>query len=220
MPVMLAADQLARLTVRRCAAIAAGSGTPRRGAMLFPCTSSPSWYRLFLTSNYLNDKDSRMSREDAGELVRLVQEQIAVVLSFTAAMARRMGLGLSEIAALEHLQGAGGLTPGQLGARLSMTSGAVTALVDRLERGGYVQRSPHPRDRRSSIIRMTDTGAQEATRHLHPLAAEILQIAAARSNQDRETIAAFLRDITATVTHQASNASADGPADGPKPPGR
>lgn len=151
--------------------------------------------------------------------MRLVQEQIAVVLSFTAAMARRMGLGLSEIAALEHLQGAGGLTPGQLGARLSMTSGAVTALVDRLERGGYVQRSPHPRDRRSSIIRMTDTGAEEAARHLYPLAAEIFQTAAGRSDHDRETIAAFLRDVTAAVTKQAANASANGPADGPKPAG-
>ncbi len=87
-----------------------------------------------------------------------------------------MGLGASEMAALEHLQGAGELTPGQLGRRLSMTSGAVTALVDRLQAAGYVERVPNPLDRRSSIVRPTSDADEEGMRHLGGLAAEILRI--------------------------------------------
>ena len=49
-----------------------------------------------------------------------MQVEIREVLAFAAAMARRTGLGLSEMAALEHLQQAGeeGMTPTQLGRRL------------------------------------------------------------------------------------------------------
>ncbi len=93
-----------------------------------------------------------------------MQAEIAAVLAYTASAARRMGLGISELAALEHLQGARELTPGQLGELLSMTSGAVTALVDRLVGGGYVERVPNPRDRRSSLLRPTATSIGSLTR--------------------------------------------------------
>lgn len=82
----------------------------------------------------------------------LFQVQIAEILSFTALMARRTGLRISELAALEHLLqarasgsegvesaevaaevegGYAGLTPTQLGDRMSMSSGTITALVER-----------------------------------------------------------------------------------------
>ncbi len=72
----------------------------------------------------------------------------------TVVLIRRMGLNLSEMAALEHLQHASaeGLTPTQLGRRLSRSPGAVTALVDRLERAGHVKRRPNPKDCRSSVV--------------------------------------------------------------------
>jgi len=54
---------------------------------------------------------------------------------------------------MDHLHEAGELTPGQLAERLCLTSGAVTALLDRLERLGWAKREPHPHDRRSVIVR-------------------------------------------------------------------
>src|SRR4028118_320368 len=88
--------------------------------------------------NYINNKDKRPLSLSSERLVGLVQVEIREVLAFAAAMARRMGLGLSEMAALEHLQQAGeeGMTPTQLGRRLSLSSGAVTAPVGRMERAG------------------------------------------------------------------------------------
>ena len=76
---------------------------------------------------------------------------------YATAVAKRMSLGTSELAALEHLQAAGPMTPGQLGGRLSMSPGAVTALVDHLEgRGHVVERMPNPKDRRSALLRETE----------------------------------------------------------------
>ena len=76
---------------------------------------------------------------------------------YDLAVARAHGVGVTETRAVDHLQAAGELTPGELGEALSLTSGAVTALIDRLERAGWVTRSPHPDDRRSVVLRLTDS---------------------------------------------------------------
>jgi DNA-binding MarR family transcriptional regulator len=39
-----------------------------------------------------------------------------------------------------------------------MTSGGMTAAIDRLERKGLVERVPNPADRRGSLVRLTDAG--------------------------------------------------------------
>ncbi|HEY3845756.1 MAG TPA: MarR family transcriptional regulator [Acetobacteraceae bacterium] len=50
------------------------------------------------------------------------------------------------------------LTMGALSARLMVTSGNVTGLVNAMEKDGLVFRHPHPADRRSTLIGMTDAG--------------------------------------------------------------
>lgn len=151
---------------------------------------------------------SRYSTEDVG---RLLQAEIAAVLAYTASVARRMDLGISEIAALEHLQGAGELTPGQLGGLLSMTSGAVTALVDRLVAGGYVERVPNPRDRRSSLLRPTPTGTKKGMEHLYPLAVEVRRIVGDLSEEERAAAGSFMESVTAAIVRQARGDGAKGP---------
>lgn len=50
------------------------------------------------------------------------------------------------------------LTMGELSARLMVTSGSVTGLVDSMETDALVERSTHPADRRSTLISMTQRG--------------------------------------------------------------
>ena len=148
-------------------------------------------------SDNLNIEDIKSSRYTSEEIVRLLQIQVGEVLAFAAAMARRTGLGLSEMAALEHLQHAhGGLTPTELGRRLSLSSGAITALVDRLERTGHVERRPNPTDRRSSVVLPVPEGLEEAGRHLVPVAAELLEKTAELTEEERVVVGEFLEAAT------------------------
>jgi DNA-binding MarR family transcriptional regulator len=65
-----------------------------------------------------------------------------------ALVSERLGLHRSDLRCLNLLEH-GPLTAGEIAARTGLTSGAVTALVDRLERAGFVERVRSPEDRRS-----------------------------------------------------------------------
>jgi DNA-binding MarR family transcriptional regulator len=72
----------------------------------------------------------------------------------------RLGLGLSEAVALGHIYDEGPLTASELGQRLRLTSGSVTALVNRLESVEYTERLENPSDGRSVLIGLRPAGAQ------------------------------------------------------------
>jgi DNA-binding MarR family transcriptional regulator len=152
----------------------------------------------------LEDRGNRSGGYRSEEVVRLLRVEVGEVLAFAAAMARRTGLGLSEMAALEHLQHAhGGLTPTELGRRLSLSSGAITALVDRLERTGHVERRPNPADRRSSVVLPIPEGLEEAGRHLIPVAAELLEKTAELTDEEREAVGRYLEVATEVFRRHA-----------------
>ena len=130
-----------------------------------------------------------------------MREHASAVMRYAAALAKRMGVEASELAALEHLREAGPLTLGGLGKRLSMSPGAVTALVDRMERRGHVERVPNPLDRRSALVRETGAGVEELFEHLWPYVEDVRRVEENFSEEEREVIARFLREA-AGVTHR------------------
>ena len=72
-----------------------------------------------------------------------------------------LGLNEGDYGVLSPLRRAGApyeLTPTELARHRVMTSGGMTAAIDRLERKGLVGRVPNPADRRGSLVRLTDAG--------------------------------------------------------------
>ena len=144
---------------------------------------------------------SRPENREGRNLGHLVREQTSAALRHAAATAKRMGIELSELAALEHLQGAGPMTLGKLGQRLSMSPGAVTALVDRLEARGYAERIPNPEDRRSMLVRVTQKGLEGSLEHLWPYIEEMKRIEEGFTEEERAVVARFL-SAAAEATHR------------------
>ena len=99
---------------------------------------------------------------------------------------------LSQMIALEHLDASGGLGPSELARRLQMTTGAVTALVDRLEAGGYVARAAHPSDRRRLVI--AQKADDDITEEAAPLVMEILELAESFDRDELQAVGRFLTD--------------------------
>ena len=85
----------------------------------------------------------------------------------TAAMAgelRGLGLSIPQFDALSTLTEREGMTQQDLAARLYVTKGNVSGLIDRLVEAGLVERRPIPGDRRSHALYLTPAGADLATR--------------------------------------------------------
>src|SRR5262245_61194801 len=75
-----------------------------------------------------------------------------------------LGLGLTDFAVLEALLHKGPLLVNTLGKKVLLTSGSVTAAVDRLERQGLVERRDDPADRRARFVHLTPKGRGLAKR--------------------------------------------------------
>ena len=67
-----------------------------------------------------------------------------------------------EALMLLHFSRAGALPLGKMGDRLQVHRTSVTSIVDGLETLGYVERSPHSRDRRTTLATITSRGSEVA----------------------------------------------------------
>ena len=69
-----------------------------------------------------------------------------------------LGLGFSDFAVMEYLFHKGPSPVNQIGAKIRLTSGSITAAVDRLETKGMVERRNDPGDRRARVVHLTPAG--------------------------------------------------------------
>lgn len=92
---------------------------------------------------------------------RLLQTQHAKVLHHESAT---RGLNATDTRFVFFLAAADGegVTPKQAGEYLELSTGAMTSLVDRLEKRGHLERRPNPEDRRSILLHLTPSGADVA----------------------------------------------------------
>ena len=76
--------------------------------------------------------------------------------AFDNLAARRLGVNPTDLQCLSIVQRRDGLTAGALAAEAGLTSGAVTGVIDRLERAGYARRVRDPDDRRKVNVEVTE----------------------------------------------------------------
>jgi DNA-binding MarR family transcriptional regulator len=71
---------------------------------------------------------------------------------FRNAMSEWAGLNITDMECLRLLNLKGIATPSELARHTGLTSGATTAMLDRLEKAGLIERRPNPDDRRGTLI--------------------------------------------------------------------
>jgi DNA-binding MarR family transcriptional regulator len=128
---------------------------------------------------------------------------------FDAIVARRFDAAPAEFKAMDHILASGGLTPGQLGDRLALTSGAVTALVDRLVRLGWVKRVPHPTDRRSVIVSRASAHVTAGEQIYMRFAKALAAAAGELTPDERAACVRFLEAAAEIAAEQAADVAAE-----------
>jgi len=89
----------------------------------------------------------------AAALNEAMRASSALSVLLSQAIADRVGISPTDLEALDLVIRHGPLTAGRLAELTGLTTGAITGLVDRLERRGYVRREPDPADRRRVVVR-------------------------------------------------------------------
>jgi DNA-binding MarR family transcriptional regulator len=117
------------------------------------------------------------------------------------ALCRHVGVSRSDYDALEALDEHGSLTPSELGTLLTLTSGSVTTLIDRLEKLGWASRNRHPDDRRKVVVTLTHKAWQIGQDELGPYLEAVDTAARQLSNDHRAVVVAFLDELIDNVAH-------------------
>jgi DNA-binding MarR family transcriptional regulator len=81
---------------------------------------------------------------------------------FRNAVSEWAGLNATDMECLRFLFLKGIATPSELARQTGLTSGATTAMLDRLERAGLIERRPNPGDRRGTLITPTNSATEKA----------------------------------------------------------
>jgi DNA-binding MarR family transcriptional regulator len=169
-------------------------------------------------------KSTSTSGADAGaQAARPLVEQFAhVVRAYTSALqgvtlaaAAQMGINTTDHRCLELIERSGGLTAGQLAELSGLSTGAVTTVLDRLERVGYVRRTRDSSDRRRVLVEVTPQGHAIGHEIFGPLIADSRAMLAGFSDEQLAFLIDFLnrgRDLS--LAHTA-RIRALGPAHAP-----
>ncbi len=107
------------------------------------------------------------------EVLQALQRELRTMSTRTVmlsqAVAGRLGLSPTDLETMEILS-AGPVTAGRLAELTGLTTGAITGVVDRLERAGYVRRERDADDRRRVIVRLLPERARRLERMFEPVA--------------------------------------------------
>ncbi|MFN8074036.1 MAG: MarR family winged helix-turn-helix transcriptional regulator [Kineosporiaceae bacterium] len=157
---------------------------------------------------------SSYARDDVrGELQRLVRQLGVESQRVGHVFAQRHGLHPTDLEALVHVMDAelhgDPLTPGRLAARIGLSSGATTAVVDRLVAGDHVVRDRHPDDRRKVVLRHAAHGRDVAFRFFSPLGQVSEAVMDGFTDDELQVARRFLAGMTRAIAEHTGTVATE-----------
>jgi len=125
-------------------------------------------------------------------------------VAYDEALAEHLGLNATDLRCLLLVIAQPGLTPGRLAELSGLTTGAVTGVLDRLEKAGFVERHPDPADRRSVTVQPSPARSGEVKEASEPLDQAIRALLGKHSATERSAIGVFLEAAAAAVAGETA----------------
>ncbi len=116
-------------------------------------------------------------------------------------IAERMGINRTDHRVLEILNRKGAMTAGDLATAGHLTTGAVTAVVDRLEHVGFVRRVRDTEDRRRVLVERTPESTKSGMRYYRPFMNRTFETMSHYDAEQLTAIRDFMRDA-ATISEE------------------
>ena len=116
----------------------------------------------------------------------------AATIMFHQAVADRLGLNPTDHKCADFLWTRGPMTAGELAELTGLTTGAITGVIDRLERGGFVRREDDPGDRRRVVVRAVPKRLRQIGRLFEDVAARMAELSARYTDAELAVILDFM----------------------------
>jgi DNA-binding MarR family transcriptional regulator len=131
--------------------------------------------------------------EQIGELIREFRVSGNLDDAFDNLAAQRLGVNETDLHCLNIIENAGGVTAGELAAESGLTTGAVTGVIDRLEKKEFARRVSDPSDRRRVKLEVTKAFYARADKIWGPVAADWASALERFSGEQLDGFDQFLR---------------------------
>ncbi|MET0590452.1 MAG: MarR family transcriptional regulator [Naasia sp.] len=115
-----------------------------------------------------------------------------------------LGIGMTEMQTMALIHDNGPMTPTQIASEMKLSTGSVTALLDRLEGNGAVLRMANPNDRRSTLVQLTEAGRSSIGGNYTEYGELVAPIAARRSEKELQVIADFFDELATAFLESSS----------------
>lgn len=138
-----------------------------------------------------------LPQDPSGRVTALTQELLRRTVALAGELTTASGLNPSDLAALLALAAAAGegIAVNTLGAQLGLSSGAVTALVDRLEGHELVRRTRDAHDRRRVLVTLAPRARSFGAEHLAPIARAVRSAVAELDAREVAVVERFLARV-------------------------
>lgn len=122
-------------------------------------------------------------------------------------VAASLGLYNNDFLSVDILREKGPITAGELSKLTGLATGSVTALIDRLEKNGYVRRQNDPNDRRKVIIVPLYENKEDVIDTYLPLHTAMVKLAASYTDEELALISEFLGKASTVLDEQIDHLS-------------
>ncbi len=159
----------------------------------------------------MGSSGKRPKNELARGILERGREMGTAAIMFHQAVADRLGLNTTDHKCLELVHRAGGATAGDLADWTGLTTGAVTGIIDRLEKAGFVRREEHPTDRRKVVVRVVPERLPEVGRLFTSLAEGMTALCARYTEAELRVIMDHMTRSAELFRHETRRLRAESP---------
>lgn len=141
------------------------------------------------------------------EVITALQAHATASTLFRTKIGQKMGLNANEVTCLTFLLAHRAATPKEITDITGLTTGSTTTMLDRLERSGFVARQPHPTDRRSVLVAITDNAQQKMASLTVDTQADQKELFAQFNDDELTIIATFLTKLAENTDRHSTSHS-------------
>lgn len=148
--------------------------------------------------------------QQVAQLGPTLRQLIRQMVRYYDAVADQLGVHLTDLTCLGALRDRRRATASELATELGLTTGAVTRVIDRLHRGGFVRRLPDPRDGRRVIVELIPEAEASLVGLFAGQAAYLTETAAELTDDQLRFLLSYLQRQTENTRAEADRLRREG----------